>query len=72
VSLAVHDDYPAQPGVCLNDRLAAAACGEWATIAVPLAELAAVGCDLRHVDVPFMLYTEGTGCLEIRGIRWEC
>lgn len=70
--LAVHDDYPAQPGVCLNDRLARRGCGEWVTLRVPLAELRAAGSDLRHVDVPFMLYTEGAGCVDIRGIRWEC
>jgi beta-glucosidase len=58
--------------VCLNERLAGCRHGMWATLAVPLAEVEAAGSDLRHVDVPFMLYTEGTGRLDIRRIRWEC
>lgn len=69
--LACHDDYPAQPGVDLTPRLRAAAEGEWTQVSVPLTELAAAGMDLRHVDVPFMLYTEGTASLEIADIGWR-
>ncbi|MGW0844360.1 glycoside hydrolase family 3 N-terminal domain-containing protein [Streptomyces sp. NPDC002787] len=69
--LACHDDYPAQPGVDLAPRLREAKDGEWTLLSVPLAELAAVGMDLRHVDVPFMLYTEGTALLEIADVGWR-
>lgn len=68
--LACHDDYPAQPGVDLAPRLREAAEGEWTRVSVPLAELAAAGMDLAHVDVPFMLYTEGTAVLEIADVGW--
>ncbi|MFD0546203.1 hypothetical protein ACFQ1B_28305 [Streptomyces mexicanus] len=27
--------------------------------------------DLRHVDVPFMLYTEGTAELEVADVGWR-
>ncbi|GGS20692.1 glycoside hydrolase family 3 protein [Actinokineospora fastidiosa] len=64
--LAVHDDYPAQPGLDITDRLGE----EWTTLRVPLAELRRIGSDLEHVDVPFMIYTEGSGCVELRNIRW--
>lgn len=69
--LACHDDYPAQPGVDLAPVLREAPEGEWTTVSVPLASLAAVGTDLRHVDVPFMLYTEGTALLEIADVGWR-
>ncbi|MBT2489843.1 glycoside hydrolase family 3 C-terminal domain-containing protein [Streptomyces sp. ISL-96] len=69
--LACHDDYPAQPGVDLAPRLREAAEGEWTEVSVPLTGLAAAGMDLRHVDVPFMLYTEGTASLEIADIGWR-
>jgi beta-glucosidase len=64
--LAVHDDYPAQPGLDITDRLGE----DWTTLRVPLAELRRIGSDLEHVDVPFMIYTEGSGCVELRNIRW--
>lgn len=69
--LACHDDYPAQPGVDLAPALRQAPPGQWSEVSVPLAELEAAGMDLRHVDVPFMLYTEGTALLEIAGIGWR-
>ncbi|GGT03494.1 beta-glucosidase [Streptomyces griseoviridis] len=69
--LACHDDYPAQPGVDLAPLLRQAPPGEWTRVSVPLTELAAAGMDLRHVDVPFMLYTEGTALLEIADIGWR-
>jgi beta-glucosidase len=69
--LAVHDDFPAQPGHDISGRIAALPLGEWSALAVPLHELVAIGSDLRHVDVPFMLYTEGQAALDIRQIRWE-
>ncbi len=69
--LACHDDYPAQPGLDLLPRLRQAAPGEWTRVSVPLADLAAAGLDLRHVDVPFMLYTEGTAELEVADVSWR-
>ncbi|WP_416970344.1 glycoside hydrolase family 3 N-terminal domain-containing protein [Streptomyces sp. 4F14] len=69
--LACHDDYPAQPGVDLAPRLRELEPEQWSELAVPLAELAATGMDLRHVDVPFMLYTEGTAVLEIADVSWR-
>ncbi|MEV5985836.1 glycoside hydrolase family 3 N-terminal domain-containing protein [Streptomyces sp. NPDC052051] len=68
--LACHDDYPAQPGVDLAPRLREATEGEWTQVSVPLTDLAAAGMDLGHVDVPFMLYTEGTAALEIADVAW--
>ncbi|MBQ0986847.1 glycoside hydrolase family 3 C-terminal domain-containing protein [Streptomyces sp. F63] len=68
--LACHDDYPAQPGLDLTRRLAGAEPGRWCELAVPLAELADLGMDLRHVDVPFMLYTEGTAVVSVADVRW--
>ncbi|MEV7026622.1 glycoside hydrolase family 3 C-terminal domain-containing protein, partial [Kitasatospora sp. NPDC093558] len=68
--LACHDDFPAQPGVDLAVRLRAAGPEAWTTVSVPLTELAAVGTDLRHVDVPFMLYTDGTAELEVADVSW--
>ncbi|MET9675150.1 glycoside hydrolase family 3 N-terminal domain-containing protein [Streptomyces sp. NPDC006482] len=70
VYLACHDDYPAQPGLDLTPWLTGAGTGEWTRLSVPLADLLAVGMDLRHVDVPFMLYTEGTAVLDIGNIGW--
>ncbi|MEU6401522.1 glycoside hydrolase family 3 N-terminal domain-containing protein [Streptomyces sp. NPDC046985] len=69
--LACHDDYPAQPGVNLSPALREAPLGEWTTVSVPLTRLADVGMDLRHVDVPFMLYTEGTALLDLADIGWR-
>jgi beta-glucosidase len=69
--LAVHDDFPAQPGLDISARIAALPLGEWSVLPVPLQELVAIGSGLRHVDVPFMLYTEGQAALDIRQIRWE-
>ncbi|WP_051709993.1 glycoside hydrolase family 3 protein [Streptomyces sp. NRRL S-350] len=69
--LACHDDFPAQPGVDLTERLRAAGPTDWTTVSVPLTELAAVGTDLRHVDVPFMLYTDGTAELEVADVSWR-
>ena len=73
--LACHDDYPAQPGLDIAPRLAELAerlpAGEWATVVVPVAELGRIGSDLQHVDVPFMLYTEGTAQVDVSRVRWE-
>lgn len=69
--LACHDDYPAQPGVDLAPLLRQAPPEQWTVVSVPLAELDAAGMDLRHVDVPFMLYTEGTALLEIADVGWR-
>ncbi len=69
--LACHDDYPAQPGVDVAPLLRQAPPEQWTVVSVPLAELDAAGMDLRHVDVPFMLYTEGTALLEIADIGWR-
>lgn len=69
--LACHDDYPAQPGVNLAPILREATPGEWTSVSVPLTTLSAVGMDLAHVDVPFMLYTEGTVLLETADIGWS-
>ncbi|MFD0661177.1 putative glycoside hydrolase [Thermocatellispora tengchongensis] len=68
--LACHDDYPAQPGLNLAPSLRALPEGVWTTMEVPLAELARIGLDLRHVDVPFMLYTEGRAVLDVGEVRW--
>ena len=73
--LACHDDYPAQPGLDIAPRLAELAerlpAGEWATVVVPVAEPGRIGSDLQHVDVPFMLYTEGTAQVDVSRVRWE-
>jgi beta-glucosidase len=69
--LACHDDYPAQPGLDLTERLRALPAGRWTTVAVPVAELGRIGSDLQHVDVPFMLYTEGTARIELADVRWR-
>jgi beta-glucosidase len=69
--LACHDDFPAQPGIDLTPLLAALPTAEWHTLTIPLADLTAVGCELRHVDVPFMLYTEGRGQVDIGTVRWS-
>ncbi|WP_157977534.1 glycoside hydrolase family 3 protein [Streptomyces triticisoli] len=69
--LACHDDYPAQPGVDLAPLLRQAPPERWTVVSVPLAELDAAGMDLRHVDVPFMMYTEGTALLEVADIGWR-
>jgi beta-glucosidase len=68
--LACHDDYPAQPGLDLTPRLAGVAPGEWTVLEIALSELEGIGSDLRHVDVPFMLYTEGTAHVEVGTVRW--
>ena len=70
--LACHDDYPSQPGVDLAPYLAAAPLlGEgWQEVSVPVRALADAGSDLRHVDVPFMIYTVGTGQLDLARVRW--
>ncbi len=70
VLLCCHDDYPAQPGVDLVPLLSSTPLGQWTTITVSGARLLALGTDLRHVDVPFMLYTEGTAHLEISRVSW--
>lgn len=69
--LACHDDFPAQPGLDLAPWLAGAGPDEWTTVSVPLRELAAIGMDLRHVAVPFMLYTAGTAELDVAEIGWH-
>jgi beta-glucosidase len=69
--LCCHDDYPAQPGLDLAPRLARLPVGTWHELDVPVAELAGVGTDLRHVDAPFMLYTDGTAELALRHVRWS-
>ncbi|MFC9928721.1 glycoside hydrolase family 3 N-terminal domain-containing protein [Streptomyces sp. NPDC127190] len=68
--LACHDDYPAQPAVDISATLAELPRGEWATVSVPVESLRAIGSDLRHVDVPFMLYTDGTARLDVGRVRW--
>ncbi|MEU8350061.1 glycoside hydrolase family 3 N-terminal domain-containing protein [Streptomyces sp. NPDC048845] len=68
--LACHDDYPAQPGLDLTERLSGLPEGSWAELSVPLSRLAELGMDLRHVDVPFMLYTEGTAEIAVADVRW--
>lgn len=70
VYLACHDDYPAQPGLDLSARLPGPGGAGWAVLSVPLAELAEAGMDLRHVDVPFMLYTEGRGEMDLGEVCW--
>ncbi|MET8145012.1 glycoside hydrolase family 3 N-terminal domain-containing protein [Sphaerisporangium sp. NPDC005288] len=70
VYLGCHDDYPAQPGLDLAPSLRALPAGTWTTLEVPLADLERAGVDLRHVDVPFMLYTEGRTVLSIGEVRW--
>ncbi|GGL06001.1 beta-glucosidase [Sphaerisporangium melleum] len=68
--LACHDDYPAQPGLDVTRSLRELPAGTWTTMEVPLEELERIGVDLRHVDVPFMLYTEGRAVLDIGEVRW--
>ncbi|MEU6808272.1 glycoside hydrolase family 3 N-terminal domain-containing protein [Streptomyces sp. NPDC046831] len=68
--LACHDDYPAQPAVDISATLADLPTGEWSTVTVPVESLRAIGSDLRHVDVPFMLYTDGTARLDVGRVRW--
>ncbi|MER7836882.1 glycoside hydrolase family 3 N-terminal domain-containing protein [Streptomyces sp. NPDC096040] len=68
--LACHDDYPAQPAVDISTTLAELPTGEWSTVTVPVEALRAIGSDLRHVDVPFMLYTDGTARLDLGRVRW--
>lgn len=69
--LACHDDYPGQPGLDLLPRLAGVPAGEWTTLEIPPAELARAGMDLQHVDVPFMLYCDGRGEVEVSDVRWS-
>ncbi|MET9480860.1 glycoside hydrolase family 3 N-terminal domain-containing protein [Streptomyces sp. NPDC006638] len=67
--LACHNDYPRQPALDISARLAALPAGEWTRISVPLSELADAGVDFAHVDVPFLVCTEGKARLEISGIE---
>ncbi|MEO3812585.1 glycoside hydrolase family 3 N-terminal domain-containing protein [Sphaerisporangium sp. B11E5] len=68
--LCCHDDFPGQPGVDVAPLLRGLPRGEWRTVTVPLAELERAGTRLRHVDVPFMLYTEGRARLDVAEVRW--
>jgi beta-glucosidase len=68
--LACHDDYPAQPGLDLTERLNALPLGEWTTLHIPLTEIASIETNLRHVDVPFMLYTAGRAHVHVGAVRW--
>ncbi|MEV8504576.1 glycoside hydrolase family 3 N-terminal domain-containing protein [Actinoplanes sp. NPDC051475] len=68
--LACHDDYPGQPGLDLLPHLHGVAAGEWTTLEIAGADLARAGMDLEHVDVPFMLYCDGRGEVEICDVRW--
>jgi beta-glucosidase len=69
--LALHDDYPSQPGLEFNAVLAACPIGEWTTITVPLADLARIGTDFKHVDVAFMWYSADHAHIDVREIRIE-
>lgn len=68
--LACHDDHPAQPGIDLRPLLPAAGAGK-RTLRIPGNQIAAAGIDLQHVDVPFMLYTEGRGHIEVARVEWR-
>ncbi len=70
IYLACHDDFPAQAGLDLRPRLAHCDPETWQVLDIPLAELIDIGMDLRNVDVPFMLYTEGRTELDLATVRW--
>ena len=67
--LTCHDDYPQQPAVDISARLAALTFGEWAALDLELSELSAAGIEFDHVEVPFMVWTEGQARLDIGGVR---
>ncbi|MFK0097251.1 glycoside hydrolase family 3 N-terminal domain-containing protein [Streptomyces sp. NPDC091040] len=67
--LTCHDDYPQQPALDISARLSALPIGEWAEVAVPLAELVGIGVEFDHVDVPFQIWTEGRARLDISTVR---
>ncbi|MFE9765033.1 glycoside hydrolase family 3 N-terminal domain-containing protein [Streptomyces sp. NPDC005808] len=67
--LTCHNDCPRQPALDISDRLHALPVGKWTRVAVPLAELERAGVDFAHVDVPFLMWTEGKARLDIGGIQ---
>ncbi len=68
--LALHDDYPSQPGIDIAPALRELALGQWRTISITLATLAAAGIDFKCINTPFMLYSEGRADLAFGMVEW--
>ena len=67
--LTCHDNYPHDPSLDIGDRLRALPVEEWTPFSLPLSELAAIGVEFDHVDVPFMIWTEGPAQIDISAVR---
>ena len=66
--LACHDDFPAQPGLDLRPQIERLGPG-WHSMAIPLRDLAGAGVEFRHVNTPFMIYSEHEADIAIGEIR---
>lgn len=66
--LALHDDYPGQPGFDIAPMLCDHGPGA-AILQIPMHEISATGMELNNIDTAFMLYSESKAHLSIRSIK---